>query len=161
MKLPRKFGIVAFWLSWPGLWLYLRGSQRTRLLICCGNQILVTRTWMGDGRWSLPGGGLHRHEDKISGLLREVREEIGVRLSTASLRPLTSAVYRAHGLRFQCHYFMTTLKQRPALRLQQLEISDAQWVDIDSVTPQEFAPDVLTAVAAARQTLSAEPALLQ
>ncbi|HEX8182638.1 MAG TPA: NUDIX domain-containing protein [Candidatus Saccharimonadales bacterium] len=150
MRLPTRLGIVAFWLSWPGLWLYLRWSQRTRLLIVCEDEILVTKTWLGDGRWSLPGGGLHRREDKTSGLLREVREEIGLTLQSADIEFLRSELYRSRGLRFMCHYYTVQLPQKPALDLQRFEITDASWVNPKQVTPEQFGLDVHTAVAAAR-----------
>ena len=40
--------------------------------------VLLVRHGYGQGRWSLPGGGLGRHEDPLHGAQRECREETGL-----------------------------------------------------------------------------------
>ncbi|MBI1857139.1 NUDIX hydrolase [Candidatus Saccharibacteria bacterium] len=52
------------------------------------DQILVTKNWMGNGKWSLPGGGLHHGEEPAIGAVREVLEETGIKLKPASLKLL-------------------------------------------------------------------------
>jgi len=39
---------------------------------------LVLSGWLNTGEWGLPGGGLHKNEPTVDGLLREVREETGL-----------------------------------------------------------------------------------
>ena len=142
----RKFGIVLFWLSWPVLLVYLRGSQRTRMMIVCADEILVTKTWLGDGRWSLPGGGLHRGEGLVEGVIREVFEETGVQLVPSRVTYLDSEIYSSHGLKFQCHYYKTHVDEKPRISLQKFEISDAEWVQFRLQRNAQFSPDILHAV---------------
>ena len=81
-------GILAFWISWPALWIYLRRGERTRLLLVCNGEFLVLKSWLRAGRrWNLPGGGLHDGEQPDAGLMREVREETGITLSKQQITP--------------------------------------------------------------------------
>src|SRR4051812_17481145 len=93
----RLLGTIAFWLSWPALWIYLRGSQRTRVLIVCDEEILLVRGWLSTGQWSLPGGGLHKNEDPVAGAQREVAEEVGISLTASQCIPLDHNVAHEHG----------------------------------------------------------------
>jgi 8-oxo-dGTP pyrophosphatase MutT (NUDIX family) len=53
---------------------------------------LRQNTGYHDGRWNLPSGKLEHGEDAVSAVLREAREEIGVRL--ASVRPVVTVHHR-------------------------------------------------------------------
>jgi 8-oxo-dGTP pyrophosphatase MutT (NUDIX family) len=144
----QKLGTLCFWLTWPGIWLLVRRTTRTRLLLRVGDEILVTRTWLSDGRWSLPGGGLHRGETPLDGVIRETREETGIILTPEDIRPLTTAAFRYHGLSFQCHYFAAEMATKPDLKLQKFEISGSRWVKLDQVGPAQCGPDVIEAIKA-------------
>lgn len=137
-----------FWLVWPVLGLYLRRTTRTRLLIVCGGEILVTKTWLGDGRWSLPGGGLHRGEDPTKGVLRETHEEIGVTLQPGAIRLISKEQYPSLGLRFRCYFFVAELPAKPALKLQKLEITSSRWASPGEITSEAYGADVLAALRA-------------
>ncbi len=47
--------------------------------------VLLVRHGYGSGRWSLPGGGLGRHEDPTDCARREMREELGCELAALAL----------------------------------------------------------------------------
>jgi len=122
-------GRMAFWALWPGFWLYLWRSERTRLLLIHDDKVLVTRNWVGNGKWSLPGGGLHDGEDRVSGLLREVREEVGVTLDAKQVAYVGTRSYEQHGFWYRYHVYVAYVTQTPKLTLQQPEIAEAAWAD--------------------------------
>lgn len=136
-------GRAAYWLTWPALWLYLRGSQRTRLLLVCGDEVLVLRGWLSDGRWGLPGGGLHRREAPVDGLLREVREETGLQLPAGQLKSLGQAAARENKISFTYHAFVCQLgkgqKAELKLKLQRPEIVEAAWRSLEEIEKQPAA----------------------
>lgn len=146
MKKHPKLGVVLFWLTWPLLWLYLRWSKRTRLLLVCGDEFLVVRSWLGPGAYGLPGGGLHKGEAPIDGLIREVREEIGITITPSEVDHLYNTVSHSQGFKFQYDCYLLRLSAKPGLVLQPSEITDAQWQPLTGPTlPVEN--DVTRAVA--------------
>lgn len=141
----KKLGTLVFWLIWPLTTPLLRRTTRTRLLLSVGDEVLVTRSWVSDGRWSLPGGGLHRGEIALQGVLREVHEEVGIDLLASTVRAVGSGSYHGHGQTFSCHYFVAELTAKPMLHLQRLEISAAQWVPLNQLRLAGYGSDVVTA----------------
>ena len=126
-------GKLAFWISWPLLYIYLGWGERTRVLVVADDHVLMVRTWLGPGRWILPGGGLHHKEAPAVGALRELREETGVALDQIQLQAV--GLHTAHdtGIKFQYHGFVARLPQRPLIKKQLLEIAEVAWVPVDQV----------------------------
>jgi ADP-ribose pyrophosphatase YjhB (NUDIX family) len=128
-KLWAFVGKAAFWVSWPLLFLYLRRSQRTRVLVVADGRVLVVKGWLSAGEWMLPGGGLRKGEDPKIGATRELLEETSLNIPPNQLRPLYAEVLRQYGIPFYCQCFIVQLEERPALQPRQLEIVEARWVD--------------------------------
>jgi 8-oxo-dGTP pyrophosphatase MutT (NUDIX family) len=142
-------GRVAFWLSWPLLFLYLRRTERTRIVVLCGHEVLVVRRWLGGG-WSLPGGGLHPGESPENGAIRELREETGVEVNATDLQKLYSKRARTeHSLRYRAHVFGLRLKQKPQVARQRFELTHVEWMNTDKLLSDgHIAPDVREAIVA-------------
>lgn len=130
-KIWKVTGILAFWVSWPALWVYLRGSRRTRVLIICGNEFLVLKGWLGTGNWSLPGGGLHRGEDPQQGAIREVAEETGIKLSEKDMTFISSQTCHNKNIRFTSDVFVAKLDDKPTVKIQRYEIVEYSWQPLD------------------------------
>ncbi len=146
-------GRAAFWISLPLLHVYLRIRSRTRVLVVSEGKVLVTKGWLGSGKWVLPGGGLHSSEKAIDGALRELREETGVSLVTNQLRPVGEARFKHHGLRFKYAQFIAEIPVTVTLSAQRWEIVEAIWLDIEELTAENSEPDVLTLLDAWRARL--------
>ncbi len=147
-KLWHAIGRGLFWLLWPLLIMYLARVERTRMLIVCGDEILLLRAWLGTKRWAMPGGGLHPDEAPRDGVIREVREETGLTINPADLKTLFSAPFRFRGFHYQCHYFAVVLPEKPPIKKQHLEIADAAWIHRRDLTIKNTNPDTLTTVTA-------------
>ncbi len=139
-------GRVFYWLAWPGSWLLLRGSRRTRIVLLDRGRILLVQNWFGDGIWTLPGGGLHKGEDPVAGVIRETHEETGIRLTAAEVANLGSEPLRVNGASFSCHYFTAALRRPAGLRLQPVEILKADWVEREAMAGMKLGPDVARAL---------------
>lgn len=147
-RLMRTGGIAAYWLGWPFLWFYFRRSQRTRVLLLCGDKVLVVSGWIGHGRWILPGGGLSRGEDPVDGALRELREEVGISsVRKTDLQLLGNALSTHHGHRYTYFQFVAEVPQELPIRLQWHEIAEGRWIDYHQLTPRTAAPHVLEMLA--------------
>ncbi len=126
-----RIGIMTFWLTWPGIWLVVRWSRRTRVVIHADGQILLVKGWLSAGKWLLPGGGLHHSEDSKIGAARELSEETGINISSAKLRLFEEGRARETGLLFHVLAYHLELRSIELPRLQGLELTDAKWLPIN------------------------------
>jgi len=146
MSLWRCIGRIGYWLIWPALCLYAPLTKRTRVLVRVGDEVLLVQGWLSDGKWSLPGGGLHRHEDPTRGALREVTEETGIPLLPEQCALLASEWYKNRGVRYFCYYFAAELPLPIVPKKQRGEISDIGWFSIDALQNLDCKPEVSRAI---------------
>lgn len=142
----RGAGILAFWVSWPALWIYLRGSARTRVLLRHEGKILIVKNWLGSGQWALPGGGLHSGEPALIGARRELNEELGLQNVKLTLKPLAIEAHTGKGFTYICHYFVIDLKKLPDIKMQRFEIIEYAWVLPSQLDTTNANPDLLRAL---------------
>lgn len=154
MKLVNLLGIGAFWLTWPLLFVYLRIGRRTRVLLVADNKVLVVQTWLGPGKWALPGGGLHQGEDAADGVLRELREETGINLNKTNLRHLGQARLSEYGLSFLCERFVAQVDRQLPIKRQWYEITKAAWIDPQELNTKNSIVDVVDLLEVCRGQLN-------
>jgi 8-oxo-dGTP pyrophosphatase MutT (NUDIX family) len=152
-----KIGQVAFWCAWPALWVYLRIGHRTRVIIHVDGKVLVLKNWLGDGKWALPGGGLHRGEDSAAGALRETYEETGIKLTSQQLALAGTFDYRDKGFRFRYDLYSAELPSVPPTRKQRGEVLTIAWLSPAELTERNANREVVKVL----QVWSAHSALLQ
>jgi 8-oxo-dGTP pyrophosphatase MutT (NUDIX family) len=145
-RIARKLGTLVYWLGWPFFKTYFMFGERTRLLVVCGNDVLMVSGWLSDRSWSMPGGGLHTGEDPAAGVVREVYEETGVRIAPEAVRLLGKERYHHHGFRYAYYLFVAEVPVRQPLRTQWHEIADAEWIDYRQLAAHNARPDVLLAI---------------
>jgi len=143
MRLLERIGVVGFYLAWPAFYLYLKHSERTRIIVVWQGKILVLRNWLSDGRWSLPGGGLHSGEDPLEGAVRELREETGIRTERDSLEEIGTGRYRLHGLAYPFRSYVLRLQVAPITRRQRIEVSRIALLSPNELVSKQTSPDVL------------------
>lgn len=144
-------GRIFFWLSWPALYFYLRGTTRTRVMIESEGAILLIKGWHDGSKWALPGGGMHKGEAAVASALREVREEVGLVLEPSQLTPLGHDQYHQRGLHYEIERFGCHLPTRPPLKRQKAEIIATKWFLPSEITPLVVEPNVLRQLEAWQQ----------
>jgi ADP-ribose pyrophosphatase YjhB (NUDIX family) len=130
----------------PGLFVVLPFTKRTRVLVRSEGCILLVMNSLGETAWSLPGGGLHRHEAPTEGAVRELREETGVVTEASALRHLYSGWHREGILRFYSHFFVLDFPRRSELTKQRFEIADAIWQPLETLHEIPVRQEVLRAL---------------
>lgn len=132
------------------MFVYFCRSHRTRLVLVSNDDVLLVRGYYGSGKWSLPGGGLHRNESPEDGLVREVREETGIIIDPKRLKELfEKRVVTETGLRFTMHAYGIKIKQKPKIRMQRGEIHETTWMNYRQVmTHDQVSDNTKRAVAA-------------
>ncbi len=124
----------------------LPSTKRTRVLLVCGNEILVVRSWLSDGRWKLPGGGLRRHEEPARGALRELREETGLSLPLEKFAGPQELQLRQGINRYTCYLYVITVSQTVPVRMRWPELTACQWVDYSKMSADNAYGDVTAAI---------------
>lgn len=127
-KIWNKLGWILFWLCLPALHVYLRRGNRPRILVMHRDKILLVRSWLSDGRWQLPGGGAHKHEDPKAAAIRELYEETGVKVNPKNVS--AKAVHRqdADLLHFSYHLFRAKSNSIALPVHKTAEITQVEWV---------------------------------
>jgi ADP-ribose pyrophosphatase YjhB (NUDIX family) len=106
---------------------------------------LVVKTLINNNTWTLPGGGLHRNEQALDGVLREVREEVKLNFRKKDVRSLGSELYTERGVSFMCHYFVIEIPKILSPKLT-IELVDSMWAVKKELTSLRLGKDVITAL---------------
>jgi 8-oxo-dGTP pyrophosphatase MutT (NUDIX family) len=121
-------GTLAFLVSIPGLFFYLKKDERARVIVQVGEEILVLKGWYGSNKWMLPGGGMHKGEQPAEAAVRELEEETGIVALPQDLTFVASGdVKDSYGLGYKYHLFTLSLPARPESKLRNYEIHDSSW----------------------------------
>lgn len=124
----------------------------TRVIVQRGNEILLIRHSYGSPAWSLPGGKIDRGETPRHGAVREVREEVGLRIDPERFRehaviPTTSRY--GDGSLYLYHVVLEPAEAAAhTVRIDNGEIIAAQWAMLGTL-PADLAQHVDIALAAA------------
>ncbi|HJQ08244.1 MAG TPA: NUDIX hydrolase [Candidatus Saccharimonadales bacterium] len=149
-RVLQGFGRFTFWCAWIAFYVYLKHSERTRVIVTDGQEVLVIKNWVSDGKWSLPGGGLHKNEPPAQGALRELREETGLRPAASKLQPAGTGMYRSYGHTFLFYVFVVRM-EKAELKKQWHEVADMQWASLDALHTRNAGHDTLLALSMARE----------
>lgn len=163
MKIIRNFwyglGRLATFLLVPILKrTMLKGSHRTRLVVYCDGKIIVEKNWLGEKDWVLPGGGLKRGEAVEVGAVRELYEEVGIKVSADKVRILKKQPSPIKGYNFDVTYCLVVLEECLPIKISRFEIFDAKWLDVDKISAENVVADVTVGLELGVQ---AEPNLIK
>lgn len=129
-KVFRALGVISFYVLLPALALVLNRSERTRIIVTHGTSVLVLKGWLGNTKWILPGGGLHKSEEPIQGAIRELYEETGIACAPGQLQSLGMITVHEHAIvRYRTHVYRVVLDSLPEITMQKNEIAEYAWVN--------------------------------
>lgn len=153
-----KLGVIIHWLARPAIYVYLYGSRRTRVLVIHDGKVLLTKSWLGDGNWHLPGGGLHKNEDPKISATREVFEETNMQLAPEQLNYLyDKKVIDKNWLKFHYYAYYIELDVLPAGLRPRSEVMLLNWIDLDEAKTEiknsSVLPEMIDAWKAAKLSM--------
>lgn len=149
-RLPRvgfAVGWLTFWFAWPVWYLVLSGTRRVRVLVLCGDYVLLERSYIGAGGWGLPGGGLHARELPLTAARRELHEETGLVVPVRAMRLMDDAMVMDGGIRYHAYYVVVEVAdsamQTAAARA---EVNEICWAPIQQLSTLRVMPSVEAAL---------------
>lgn len=137
---------------WPALLVYFLtiGRRRTRVLITSGSEILLVQDAVSlvsdTSTWSLPGGGIARGESPEQSAVRELQEELGIRLEERSLRLLGTERTAERGIGYKAWFYTVSLPSDTELKLRRHEVKAAAWFNRKELAQQKLNPAVQQAL---------------
>ena len=148
LRLRRAAYRLAFRLLSVGALVRPPRGQGAKALLVCDDAVLLVRHTYGPRRWELPGGGVKRGEDPLTALRRELHEELGLEVTTATA---IAAQYGPGRQRLQrTHVYRVEWPARE-VRADPVEIAEARWCDPAS-PPTPLGPKVAEVLRTLRQT---------
>jgi 8-oxo-dGTP diphosphatase len=125
------------------VWWFLRRPKHLGALVALwhdGELLMVRSSYRG--RWDLPGGGVHRGEDGRDAAVREIREEVGLVLDAAALRPAQSGEIFWEHRHDYVTIFEIAMGERPVPRVDAREIIEARFRAPAMVGDEEVTPHI-------------------
>jgi 8-oxo-dGTP pyrophosphatase MutT (NUDIX family) len=125
-SLSRQIWRLGYWALWLSSFVVKRRGRGAKCALFNDGQVLLVRHTYGPKEWELPGGGLRRGEDPFAGVQREVREELGVEIESATELGVGSGLGRFADARIS--YFAADLPSRDVVA-DPVEIAEVAWFD--------------------------------
>lgn len=146
-KAFRPLGTLVYWLAWPAWFIYFKiWHRRSRVLVFAEGKLLLTKSWLGNNDWSLPGGGAKIGESIEMSATRELKEEVNITIEEKDLEFITSFKHKNHGYSFDATFFALELKKTPKLKLQTGEVMEADWFTSSEMKKIKKDVDIISAL---------------
>lgn len=119
---------------------HYKGKIAQKALIVKDGKVLITRD-SRDNCFELPGGRLDAGEEPMSGILREIREELGIE---AYVKRILSVQKMFHGRDKEdmiVIFYEALMKNEDAeFKVDSEEVAEMQWVDVSSYATYSYHP---------------------
>ena len=81
--------------------------------------------------WCLPAGKIEAREGPLQAAVREVEEEVGIKLDPEKLQEVVKAYLDVDGLRYVFHAFRVRLEKPPQIALEPEAHTEAKWLTVE------------------------------
>ena len=124
-------GRVAYTFAHPFFYWLIDESNRVRIALIVGDEVLVVKTWVSDGNFRLPGGGIKPGETWQKACQRDLQEELGIKVKKNQLKSLEIYKNRERGGEFEIRLVECRLESKPAIKAHPVEITNYKWLGLD------------------------------
>jgi 8-oxo-dGTP pyrophosphatase MutT (NUDIX family) len=126
IKFFRKPGLFVVRLYWR---IFRPKTQGVKIILTHQNHVLLVRHTYGY-KWTFPGGGLKKEEDKINAIKREIIEELKISLANISF---LGFFVSTHEYKNDTIFVYTTEVPSRIFKIDNLEIDEARWFPINEM----------------------------
>jgi 8-oxo-dGTP diphosphatase len=120
---------------------HLVGQFSQKAFIVKDAKVLMTRG-LDDNTLDLPGGRLHIGEDLTQGLMREVREELGIEVEIGEPFHINIWYEAPEGTpRIQVVYLVTLANPAAPLTVAKDELEEVRWIGREDIETSNVHPD--------------------
>ena len=125
-KIAYPFALVYWYVVRPQ-------TERAKVVLVCGDQVLLVKQTFHLKQWTLPGGGINKNEPPIEAAKRELIEELS--LADVELNFLGLADTRVDHRRDLMYVFggKLTIDQVAAVKVDGVEIAEAKLFPFDNL----------------------------
>jgi 8-oxo-dGTP diphosphatase len=123
--------------------MFISKSKRSYVAIEYSGEVFMVQNWLSDGSWQFPGGGVEKGETISAAAVREIGEELGLRIVESDLEFLHTTTGK---FGFESHVFLCRLLQKPSINLQRSEIVGSGWF---TAVPEQTNADIKSSFGAA------------
>jgi 8-oxo-dGTP pyrophosphatase MutT (NUDIX family) len=133
---------LALWCAFQilrAVWFVRRPSQHGALALIWfeGRVLLVRNSYQP--RWSAPGGSVEEFENALDAVVREIAEEIRLRVDSKEVKFVRDVTFHFRNRRDRVSLFEWYPLEMPIIELDNREIIDARWFTLNE-TKQLFLP---------------------
>lgn len=119
---------------------HFRGKVAQKVLLYKDNKVLITRD-SRDKEFELPGGRLDNDEEPKEGILREIREELGIESKLEQIFDIKTMFHgRDKETMIFIYYTASLVEENPTFKTDPLEVEEMKWVDKDSLLEYDMFP---------------------
>lgn len=120
---------------------HFSGRIVQKALIVKGGKVLITRD-SRDKVFELPGGRLDKDEEPMAGMLREIKEELGVEAKVNRILNINKVYHgRDNEDMIAVYYVLSLADKEPKFNVDPIEVEEMQWVDEVSYKTYKFFPE--------------------
>ncbi len=143
---PAFLGRIIYFFTKPFILLILKGSIRSYVLVCYRDEVIITMNWLGEqDKWRLPGGGIKKNEDPKNAAVREIFEELGLKIELNDLKPLNTTPITDNA-KFEYYLYSINLASKPTLNIDKKEILQAKFVKISDIKDLKLSDELQIAI---------------
>ena len=126
------------------VWFVLRPRHRGTLVAVWhdGRVLVITNSYRSC--LSFPGGGVRQGEEPAEAAVRELREEVGIRVQPSDLRFVREIHTKFHFQRDRCACFELDLFSPPNIVVDRREVISGEFMSSDEALTQALLPPVRT-----------------
>ena len=135
--LYKNLGLLLYPLLLPIMRMVIKRTKRVYVIVVTDDGVLLIKNWLARDTWRLPGGGIGRNEPARTAAVRELNEELKIRINESELTPLGFGIHSTDKLGFSYEIYVYK-SPKVSFKANRFEITEAKYFhDLPSAVQEE------------------------